>query len=134
MALNGFTRPQDEYIAGDVFEVLRYYREEERPFDVVILDPPKFVHSQRDLNKASRGYKDLNLQALHLIPPGGLLATCSCSGLMSADLFQKIVFAAAVDAGRDVQIMQHLHQAADHPTLLTFPESAYLKGFLCRVW
>jgi 23S rRNA (cytosine1962-C5)-methyltransferase len=134
MALNGFQRPQDEYIAGDVFEVLRYYREEGQQFDMVILDPPKFAHSQRDLQRASRGYKDLNMQALHLIHPGGLLATFSCSGLVSADLFQKILFAAAIDAHRDVQIIQPLGQPADHPILLTFPESAYLKGLLCRVW
>jgi 23S rRNA (cytosine1962-C5)-methyltransferase len=134
MFLNGFERPQDEYIAGDVFEVLRYYREEGQQFELVILDSPKFVHSQRDLAQASRGYKDLNLQALHLLPPGGVLATFSCSGLVSADLFQKIVFGAAVDAGRDVQIMQPLSQPADHPVLLSFPESAYLKGLLCRVW
>jgi 23S rRNA (cytosine1962-C5)-methyltransferase len=134
MALNGFQRPQDEYIAGDVFEVLRYYREEGQQFDMVILDPPKFAHSQRDLQRASRGYKDLNMQALHLIHPGGLLATFSCSGLVSADLFQKILFAAAIDAHRDVQIIQPLGQPADHPILLTFPESAYLKGVLCRVW
>jgi 23S rRNA (cytosine1962-C5)-methyltransferase len=134
MALNGFQRSQDEYIAGDVFEVLRYYREEGQQFDMVILDPPKFAHSQRDLQRASRGYKDLNMQALHLIRPGGLLATFSCSGLVSADLFQKILFAAAVDAHRDVQIIQPLGQPADHPILLTFPESAYLKGVLCRVW
>lgn len=127
-------RPSDEYIAGDAFEVLRYYRDEGRQFDVVILDPPKFAHSQRDVERASRGYKDLNWLALRLLRPGGLLATFSCSGRVSADLFQKIVFGAAVDAGRDVQILQQLGQAPDHPILLTFPESAYLKGLLCRVW
>jgi 23S rRNA (cytosine1962-C5)-methyltransferase len=127
-------RPSDEYIAGDAFEVLRYYRDEGRQFDMVILDPPKFAHSRRDVKRASRGYKDLNWLALRLLHPGGLLATFSCSGRISADLFQKIVFGAAVDAGRDVQIIQQLGQAPDHPILLTFPESAYLKGLLCRVW
>ncbi len=131
---NGWERPLDEYIAGDAFEILRYYRDEGRQFDMVILDPPKFVHSQRDIKQASRGYKDLNWLALRLLRPGGLLATFSCSGRVSADLFQKIVFGAAVDAGRDVQIIQQLGQAPDHPILLTFPESAYLKGILCRVW
>jgi 23S rRNA (cytosine1962-C5)-methyltransferase len=134
LALNGLERPGDEYIAGDAFEVLRYYRDEGRQFDVVIMDPPKFAHSQRDVQPACRGYKDLNWLALRLLRPSGLLATFSCSGLVSADLFQKVVFGAAVDAGRDVQIIQHLGQAADHPILLTFPESAYLKGFFCRVW
>jgi 23S rRNA (cytosine1962-C5)-methyltransferase len=127
-------RSNDEYIAGDAFEVLRYYRDSGRQFDVVILDPPKFAHSQRDLTKASRGYKDLNLLAMKLLRPGGLLATFSCSGRVSADLFQKIVFSAALDAGRDAQIIQFLGQAADHPILLTFPESSYLKGLLCHVW
>lgn len=134
VALNGGERPGDEYIAGDAFEVLRYYRDGGEQFDVVILDPPKFVHSRRDLEKASRGYKDLNWLALRLLAPGGVLATFSCSGLVDASLFQKMVFAAAVDAGREVQILHQLSQGPDHPVLLTFPESAYLKGLLCRVW
>ncbi|MFQ5436534.1 MAG: class I SAM-dependent rRNA methyltransferase [Anaerolineae bacterium] len=133
IAQNGWMRPQDEYIQGNAFEVLRYYRDEGRTFDVVILDPPKFAHSQRDVKKASRGYKDLNWLALRLLNPGGLLATFSCSGRISADLFQKIVFSASVDAGRDAQIIRHLWQGPDHPILLSFPESAYLKGLLCRV-
>jgi 23S rRNA (cytosine1962-C5)-methyltransferase len=86
------------------------------------------------VERACRGYKDLNWLALGLVRPGGLLATFSCSGLVSAELFQKVVFAAAVDARRDVQIIEYLAQGPDHPILLTFPESAYLKGFLCRVW
>ncbi|MCB8983064.1 MAG: class I SAM-dependent rRNA methyltransferase [Ardenticatenaceae bacterium] len=126
-------RPSDEYLLGDAFMILRDFRDNGRQFDVVILDPPKFAHSQRDLERAARGYKDLNWLALRLLRPGGLLATFSCSGLVSADLFQKIVFSAAVDAGRDVQILQPLAQAPDHPVLLSFPESAYLKGLLCRV-
>ena len=134
MALNGFARPDDELIAGDAFEVLRYYREEGQQFDAVVLDPPKFATSQGQVDRACRGYKDLNWLALRLLRPGGLLVTFSCSGLVSADLFQKVVFGAAVDAGRDVQVLQHLGQSADHPVLLAFPESAYLKGLLCRVW
>jgi len=131
---NGWKRPQDEYLVGDAFEVLRHYRDTGQTFDVIVLDPPKFAHSQRDVDRATRGYKDLNWLALRLLPPGGLLATFSCSGLISADLFQKVLFGAAVDAGRQVQIIQTLTQGPDHPVLLTFPESAYLKGFLCRVW
>jgi 23S rRNA (cytosine1962-C5)-methyltransferase len=134
MALNGHDRPQDEYIAGDAFEVLRYYRDSGRQYDMVILDPPKFAHSRRDVERACRGYKDLNWLAFRLLRPGGFLATFSCSGLVNADLFQKVVFSAAVDAGRDAQIIQQLGQAPDHPILLSFPESAYLKGLLCRVW
>lgn len=132
--LNGYGRPEDEYIAGDAFQVLRHYRDSGRQFDMVILDPPKFANNQGDVERACRGYKDLNWLALRLLRPGGLLATFSCSGLVTADLFQKVVWGAAVDAGRDTQILQPLSQAADHPILLTFPESAYLKGLLCRVW
>lgn len=127
-------RPQDEYLAGDAFQILRDFRDDGREFDVVILDPPKFAHSQRDIPKATRGYKDINWLALRMIRPGGLLATFSCSGSIDVTLFQKVVFGAAVDANRQVQILYHLWQAADHPISLTFPESAYLKGFLCRVW
>ena len=132
LALNGCV-PQ-EMVVGDVFEVLRRYRHEGQRFDIAILDPPKFASSQGQVMAASRGYKDVNLLAMQLLRPGGLLATFSCSGLVSSELFQKIVFGASVDAGRDVQVVERLTQAADHPVLLTFPESAYLKGLLCRVW
>ncbi|WP_420627844.1 class I SAM-dependent rRNA methyltransferase [Candidatus Leptofilum sp.] len=131
---NGWKRPQDEYLAGDAFDILRHYRDTDQTFDMIVLDPPKFAHSQRDIERACRGYKDLNWLALRLLPPGGLLATFSCSGLISTELFQKVLFGAAVDARRQVQVIQTLTQGPDHPVLLTFPESAYLKGFLCRVW
>jgi 23S rRNA (cytosine1962-C5)-methyltransferase len=123
-----------ELVEGDVFRVLRQYRAEGRRFDVVVLDPPKFAHSQAQVERAARGYKDINLLAMQLLRPGGALATFSCSGLVSADLFQKIVFGAAVDARRDAQIVERLAQSPDHPVLLTFPESDYLKGLICRVW
>lgn len=133
VALNGWKRPLDEYIAADAFELLRHYRDTGKQFDLIILDPPKFAHSKRDINRAARGYKDLNWLALRLLRPGGMLATFSCSGLIDADLFQKIIFGAAIDAQRTVQIIQKMGQAPDHPILLTFPESAYLKGLFCRV-
>lgn len=123
-----------ELVEGDVFRVLRQYRAEGRSFDVVVLDPPKFAHSQGQVERAARGYKDINLLAMQLIRPGGILATFSCSGLVSPDLFQKIVFGAAVDARRDAQIVERLGQGPDHPVLLTFPESEYLKGLICRIW
>lgn len=126
-------RSQDDYITADAFQILREYRDAERKFDLVILDPPKFAHSQRDVHNAARGYKDLNWLAFRLLRPGGLLATFSCSGLVSAELFQKIVFSAVADAGRDAQILRNLTQSGDHPVLLTFPESAYLKGLLLYV-
>lgn len=133
LSLNGFDRKDDLYIAGDAFQVLRQLRDQGHAYDVVILDPPKFASSQRDIPAASRGYKDLNMLALRLLRPNGILATFSCSGRITLDLFQKIVFAAAIDSGRQVQIIRHLFQGPDHPISVTFPESAYLKGFLCRV-
>lgn len=134
MALNGFADRDDEYVEGDVFQVLREYREQGRTFDLIILDPPKFAYSQDQVEAACRGYKDINLLAMQLIAPGGILFTFSCSGLVSLDLFQKVLFAASVDAGRDVQMIEKLSQSSDHPILLTFPESEYLKGFVCRVF
>jgi 23S rRNA (cytosine1962-C5)-methyltransferase len=133
---NGFDpEHQTENIAGDVFEVLRDWRYDAQGprFDVIVLDPPKFAHSQAHIERALRGYKEINMQALHLTSPGGILATFSCSGLVSADLFQKVVFGAAVDAGRQVQILEWLRQDSDHPVAITFPEGEYLKGLICRV-
>jgi 23S rRNA (cytosine1962-C5)-methyltransferase len=139
LRLNGFDPDrQAEGIAGDVFQVLRSMRDEGRQFDLVILDPPKFARSKAELDGATRGYKDINLLGLKLLAPEGradaapLLATFSCSGLVTPDLFQKIVFGASVDAGRDAQIIAHLHQGPDHPILLSFPEGEYLKGLLVR--
>ncbi|MFN8497689.1 MAG: class I SAM-dependent rRNA methyltransferase [Anaerolineae bacterium] len=133
VALNGFDRPQDEYVAGDMFAVLRQYRERGERFDVIILDPPKFAHTTAQVERAARGYKDINLLAFQLLRPEGYLATFSCSGAVDADLFQKIVFGASADARRQAQIAARLMQAPDHPVLLSFPESAYLKGLICRV-
>lgn len=134
MLMNGFGNREDIFVAADVFEIMRAYRDQRWTFDTVILDPPKFAHSARQVKQASRGYKDINLLGMKLVKPGGILVTFSCSGRVSEDLFQKIIFGAAVDAKRDVQIIERLHQGVDHPVLVTFPESAYLKGFICRVW
>ncbi len=138
-ALLGRERRYD-YVEGDVFEVLRRFRADNRRFDVIILDPPKFASTRREVEAASRAYKDINLLALQLLRPGGLLFTFSCSGRVSADLFQKIVFGAVADtgstqsSGRSAQIIRRLSQGPDHPVALTFPEGAYLKGLICRVW
>ncbi|MEZ4727684.1 MAG: class I SAM-dependent methyltransferase [Caldilineaceae bacterium] len=135
LRLNGFDPDrQADQIAGDVFTILRDWRAEGiEPFDVIILDPPKFAQSRGNLDRALRGYKDINLLAMGLLKPGGILATFSCSGLVSADLFQKVVFGAAVDAQRPVQILEWLRQGSDHPVAITFPEGEYLKGLICRV-
>lgn len=132
--LNGLTANVDDFVVGDVFEVLRQYRSAGRRFDMVILDPPKFAQNQRQVESATRGYKDINLLAFQLIKSGGMLMTFSCSGLIDADLFQKVVFGALVDAKREAQIVARLTAASDHPVSLTFPEGMYLKGLLCRVW
>jgi 23S rRNA (cytosine1962-C5)-methyltransferase len=134
LAVNGCESAEVEFVEGNVFSVLRGYRAQERQFDVVVLDPPKLAHSGREVERAARAYKDVNLLAFQLLRPGGVLFTFSCSGAVSADLFQKIVFGAALDAGRDAQIIGYLAQGSDHPVALTFPEGAYLKGLICRVW
>ena len=131
--LNELDAAKVENVAGDVFQVLRHYRDARREFDLIILDPPKFAESRSQVEGAARGYKDINLLALKMLRPGGVLFTFSCSGLVTPDLFQKIVAGAALDAGRDVQIIRRLTQAPDHPVALNFPEGEYLKGLVCRV-
>jgi 23S rRNA (cytosine1962-C5)-methyltransferase len=126
--------PNTQCVEGDVFSVLRHYRAENRLFDIIVLDPPKLAHTRHQVDRASRAYKDVNLLAFQLLRPGGLLFTFSCSGRVSADLFQKIVFGAVADTDRQAQLIGHLAQGPDHPVALTFPEGAYLKGLICRVW
>jgi 23S rRNA (cytosine1962-C5)-methyltransferase len=133
LRLNGLEREVDEHIQGDAFQVLRGLRDEGRRFDLVILDPPKFAYNKSQVTAATRGYKDINMLGMQLLEPGGILCTFSCSGLISEDLFQKVLFGASVDVGRDVRILERLAQGTDHPVLLTFPEAAYLKGFICQV-
>ena len=133
LELNGTGAEAFENVEGDVFKVLREYRDRARSFDLVVLDPPKFAESYGQLGKASRGYKDINLLAIKLLRPGGVLFTFSCSGAMPEDLFQKIVADAALDARRDLWFERKLGQAPDHPVPAGFPEAAYLKGFVCRV-
>ncbi len=125
--------PAVECIEGDVFQLLRKMRDQARGFDLIVLDPPKFAPTAAHAEKASRAYKDINLLAFKLLRPGGLLFTFSCSGGVPRDLFQKIVAGAALDAGVDAQIVEHLSAGADHPVALNFPEGDYLKGLICRV-
>jgi 23S rRNA (cytosine1962-C5)-methyltransferase len=120
-------------IAASVFDELRAQRDAGRRYDLVVLDPPKFVHSADQINSGSRGYKDVNMLGLQLVRQGGVLATFSCSGHVDASLFQKIVAGAALDARRDAQIIERLSQPADHPVAIEFPEAEYLKGLVLRV-
>ncbi len=131
--LNGLDLGKAEFMREDVFQLLRRYRDEGRTFDLIIMDPPKFVENKNQLAGACRGYKDINMLAFSLLKPGGILLSFSCSGLMPTDLFQKILADAAIDARRDVQFIEQYRQAADHPVIATYPEGLYLKGFACRV-
>jgi 23S rRNA (cytosine1962-C5)-methyltransferase len=115
---------------ADVFAHQRALRDQGRSFDLIVLDPPKFAPTAAQAKNAARAYKDINLLALKLLRPGGLLATFSCSGGVSAELFQSIVAGAAADAGADARILERFGAAADHPVALGFPEGEYLKGLL----
>lgn len=131
--LNGYSLSSVESINDDVFNVLRKFRDEGKTFDLIILDPPKFAESVSQIEKASRGYKDINLLAMKLLNPGGTLFTFSCSGHISQEFFQKIVAGAALDSGREVKIIKQLTQSQDHPVALNFPEGIYLKGLICSI-
>lgn len=121
-----------EFLTGNAFEVLRKFRDQARQFEAIVLDPPKLAQAQAQVPGACRGYKDLNLLAIKLLRPGGLLFTFSCSGLVTPELFQKVVAGAAADARRDVQILARLGSGPDHPVLASFPEGEYLKGLALR--
>ena len=133
MQLNQTGEEMVETFREDVFRVLRLFRDSRRKFDLIILDPPKFVESRKHIEKGCRGYKDINLLAMKLLRLGGILFTFSCSGLITDDLFLSVTASAAEDAGRHVRIVRWLSQAQDHPAALNFPEGKYLKGLLCHV-
>jgi 23S rRNA (cytosine1962-C5)-methyltransferase len=133
LQLNEFEKQSCTNIKADVFQLLRQYAESGKLFDIIILDPPKFADAQKHLTRASRGYKDINRLAFKLLRPGGLLFTFSCSGLIKMELFQKIVADAAIDCGRDIQMIKWLTQGSDHPVKLCIPESLYLKGLFTRL-
>jgi len=133
LTLNNLDNCNVSFLKEDVFQLLRRFRAEKRTFDMIILDPPKFVESKAQLTGACRGYKDINMLAMQLLKPGGILLTFSCSGLMEASLFQKIVADAALDAKRDAYIIERLQQAPDHPVSSNYPEGYYLKGLVCQV-
>lgn len=121
-----------EWRQADVFQALRQLRDGEERFDLIVLDPPKFAASHHHVERAARAYKDITLNALRLLAPGGDLLTFSCSGAIGVELFQKIVAGAVVDAGVDCQMLARLAAGADHPLLMTHPEGEYLKGLLLR--
>jgi len=126
--------PADGLVEADAFSELRRLRAAHgERFDLIVLDPPKLANNAAQVDKATRAYKDANLQAFGLLAPGGMLVTFSCSGAIDEALFQKVVFGAALDAKRDAWIIGKLTQASDHPVALTFPEAAYLKGLVVRV-
>lgn len=132
VAKNGLDSARAEWLDADVFAALRKLRDQGRTFDLVILDPPKFAPTAHHAEKAARAYKDINLLGCKLLNPGGYLMTYSCSGGVSADLFQKIVAGAALDAKVDAQILRRLNAGIDHPVAVHFPEGDYLKGLLLR--
>jgi 23S rRNA (cytosine1962-C5)-methyltransferase len=131
--LNGLSLENHQSISGDVFQVLRDYRDRAQHFDLIVLDPPKFAPTISQAERAARAYKDINLLGLKLLNPGGLLFTFSCSGGISLELFQKIVAGAASDACIEASVLGTMTQGMDHPVALNFPEGAYLKGLICSV-
>ena len=130
LSANPLDASRIEFVKADIFSHLRTLRDRGASFDMVVLDPPKFAPTAAQAKNAARAYKDINLLALKLLAPGGLLATFSCSGGVPAELFQSIVAGAALDAGVEAKILERFGAAADHPVALEFPEGDYLKGLL----
>lgn len=133
LALNAIPPERAAFLESDVFQQLRKFRDQNRSFDLIILDPPKFAPTAAHVKRAARAYKDINLLAFKLLRRGGRLVTFSCSGGVSVALFQKIVAGAALDAGVEAQIERRLWQDVDHAAALNFPEGEYLKGLVLRV-
>src|SRR5208283_5402850 len=127
-SVNGITNVQ--FRQADVFEFLAGM---DRRYSMVVLDPPAFAKSRKTLDDAARGYKEINLRALRLLEPGGVLVTCSCSHHLSEAAFFEIVAEAALDAGKTLRVLERRTQAADHPILLTVPETHYLKCLILEV-
>jgi len=125
---NGLAASDADFVAADVFEDVRRRVAEGERFDIVVCDPPAFAKKKSDVDRAARGYKDVNRLAMALVAPGGWLLSCSCSGLVSADLFQKIVFSASLDAGLSFALARRQGAGPDHPVSLDCPEGEYLKG------
>lgn len=118
---------------ADVFDLARRYVAEGRQYDLVICDPPAFAKSRKALDGAYRGYKELNLQCMKLLRPGGILVSCSCSQFMTPELFLKMLRESAQDAGRDAHLLEMLMQSRDHPASLSAPQALYLKGYILQL-
>jgi 23S rRNA (cytosine1962-C5)-methyltransferase len=131
--LNNLSIDKTKFVEADTFEYLRHLLADGKTYDLIILDPPKFAASKTHIQKAMAAYKDINMTAMRILKPGGTLVTFSCSGAISSESLQIALFWASTDANRFVQIIDRLGQASDHPVLLSFPESEYLKGFICKV-
>jgi 23S rRNA (cytosine1962-C5)-methyltransferase len=129
---NGLPAEDADFVRADVFEDVRRRVDAGESWDVVVCDPPAFAKKRGDLRRAARGYQDVNRLAMSLVAPGGWLLTCSCSGLVGADLFQKIVFSASLEAGASFEITERPGAGPDHPVSLDCPEGEYLKGFWLR--
>ena len=126
-ALNGHSI---EWIEANAFDLLRDYSEAGRQYDIIILDPPAFAKSKKNLDTALRGYKELNLRALKMLRPGGILVSCSCSYHVSQADFLAVIAEAGQDVHRNLRLLELLGQAKDHPILLNVPETAYLKSVI----
>ena len=131
--LNSLPEERFTYIKADVFQMLRTFRDSRKSFDVIVLDPPKFAETQSQLEKACRGYKDINLLAFKLLKPGGTLITFSCSAAMTPELFRKVIGDAQRDSKKTAHVIRTLEQASDHPRSLNFPEGDYLTGLELHV-
>jgi len=129
---NGLPAEEADFVRADVFEDVRRRVAAQETWDVVVCDPPAFAKKRGDLRRAARGYQDLNRLAMSLVAPNGWLLTCSCSGLVSADLFQKIVFSASLEAGASFALVERQGAGPDHPVSLDCPEGEYLKGLWLR--
>jgi 23S rRNA (cytosine1962-C5)-methyltransferase len=133
MNKNSFKKPEIEWIEANAFDLLKDYASSNRRYDTIVLDPPAFAKTKRDLDSALRGYKELNLRALKMLRPGGILVTCSCSYHVSEANFLEMLASAAVDAHRSLRLLEVRGQAKDHPVLLNVPETAYLKCIISTV-
>jgi len=122
-----------DFREADVFDLLAGYASARRQFSLVVLDPPAFAKARRNLDAAAGGYKEINLRALRLLPPGGILVTCSCSHHVSEAMLLEVVAQASLDAGRTLRVLERRTQSQDHPILLTVPETMYLKCLILQV-